>query len=776
MRGVYGKGAYVVSGHRRVGVAVLLVGVTVLAAYVLLALGGPSRAAAFTAQGVVAGPPGLPDGRLYEQVSPSNKNGTSAGTFNGNGEGAFSIAAANGDAVVYFAGGAFAGATSAPLLQPYVAHRGPDGWQSTAATPGALKEVGTVARKIETLLVATETFDRFAFDSAGNTSYAAADPILDGLHIYLSESPAVEPTWLARPTIEEPIPAPGQHVAGENLPDLAGGTPDLSTVYFTYAGTLVPEDASRAPNVDGGKGRKGPEQGSDAWGFYEWHEGNLKAAGVLPDGSLNPFGAVPASLAGIRRDGKGYEHEQAEELDNEVSANGTRAFFVSPDPETSTVTDSEGCKLAGPCTGEPPELYVRETQPGGGKRTLLVSRSELAGHEGEAAPEGASAVSDAAQEPSSSSFRPSSYAFAAPNGSRVFFLSKSRLTSQAPADETLKEYEFNVETEALTYLPAVHGEILAASREGSSLLFDETQAEPQALDIWREGADGGQVTTVADLPGAIMPPSEPPFGGADTGVDSARASADGSVFLFRTNSPIAGGFNNGGGYAQIYRYATDGEELTCVSCAPAGVAPSGNANVTYDDYVEHSVTGHAGTPAVQDSLAISEDGERVFFDTPNALAPQAVDGQRNVYEWEDGRVYLISSGTSEEGSFVLSSSASGDDVFFATSQGLVPGDTDGAYDVYDARVPQPGDSSPLPASPCSGDQCQGPPSTPQLLTAPASATFSGVGNESASLVGSSPPHKKPLAKRRKSKKKKRKASRGKSKRGSSKIKRNGRGK
>ena len=65
-----------------------------------------------------------------------------------------------------------------------------------------------------------------------------------------------------------------------------------------------------------------------------------------------------------------------------------------------------------------------------------------------------------------------------------------------------------------------------------------------------------------------------------------------------------------------------------------------------------------------------------------------------MYEWENGVVYLISTGKSTANSYPGRLSANGDDVFFATTEGLVPGDTDGAYDVYDARVPHPGEPTP----------------------------------------------------------------------------------
>jgi hypothetical protein len=154
-----------------------------------------------------------------------------------------------------------------------------------------------------------------------------------------------------------------------------------------------------------------------------------------------------------------------------------------------------------------------------------------------------------------------------------------------------------------------------------------------------------------------------------------------------------------------------------------------------------------------ENRGISANGDRVFFDTPDPLVPQDTNtgsaaGQAgnieptgdDVYEWENGVVYLISSGKSSRNSYFLDNSSSGDDVFFATTEGLVPGDTDGAYDVYDARVPQPGDN-PLPAAvPCEGAVCQGPPSVPSPLTPPASATFSGLGNPSPEVTP--PPAKK----------------------------------
>ena len=40
------------------------------------------------------------------------------------------------------------------------------------------------------------------------------------------------------------------------------------------------------------------------------------------------------------------------------------------------------------------------------------------------------------------------------------------------------------------------------------------------------------------------------------------------------------------------------------------------------------------------------DGGRIFFETREALVPSDTNGQTDVYEYEQGHLYLISSGTS----------------------------------------------------------------------------------------------------------------------------------
>ncbi len=76
-----------------------------------------------------------------------------------------------------------------------------------------------------------------------------------------------------------------------------------------------------------------------------------------------------------------------------------------------------------------------------------------------------------------------------------------------------------------------------------------------------------------------------------------------------------------------------------------------------------------------------------------------INGLENIYEWHEspgsneGSVSLLSGGASEQPVEDAVISPSGQDVFFVTTAGLVPQDTDGLSDIYDARIERPnGDS------------------------------------------------------------------------------------
>ncbi len=118
----------------------------------------------------------------------------------------------------------------------------------------------------------------------------------------------------------------------------------------------------------------------------------------------------------------------------------------------------------------------------------------------------------------------------------------------------------------------------------------------------------------------------------------------------------------------------------------------------------------------------------MFFGSVERLTPEAESQanargelQPNVYEYTNGRVYLIASSAG-----LLGTTPSGNDVLFETVAQLAPQDRDGALDVYDARVN--GGFPTLAPQTCSGTSCQGVPASPPIFATPPSVTFTGMGN------------------------------------------------
>jgi hypothetical protein len=195
----------------------------------------------------------------------------------------------------------------------------------------------------------------------------------------------------------------------------------------------------------------------------------------------------------------------------------------------------------------------------------------------------------------------------------------------------------------------------------------------------------------------------------------------GGDLLFMSMANLTGYQNHE--FSEVYRYDAQTRSLTCVSCNPSGEAAHGNSFVPIG-------WGDTFVPPW-----MSEDGARVFFDSPEALVASDSDGRTDVYEWESvgtgscregpGCLYLISSGTSTADSLLAAVSPTGDDVFFATRAQLVAQDENQNFNLFDARV---GAITPPVLPICSGTGCQGVPPAPPIFATPASATFAGVGD------------------------------------------------
>ncbi len=309
------------------------------------------------------------------------------------------------------------------------------------------------------------------------------------------------------------------------------------------------------------------------------------------------------------------------------------------------------------------------------------------------------------------------------DGSTVLFTDENQLTPGSTAESgkpdlyecVLPEGASRCELSDLTVAKAaepadVQRVSVFGSKDSSHVYFTArgvlakgAQAGQENLYMW----DAGTTTFIATL-------------GSGEGVGAV--SPDGTWFAFESIKSLTGYDNivpGGGPASEVFLYGAGSDShpptLVCASCNPSGEAPVGGASF--------GSKGPSGRPL--------SDGGRLFFETDEALVPSDTNSQLDVYEYEDGRQSLISSGTSPRESTFEGASESGDDVFFLSRQQLLPQDDTGgeASVVYDARVGGGFPPAAPPPSCTTADACRVPVlPLPAVFGAPASATFSGAGN------------------------------------------------
>jgi hypothetical protein len=404
------------------------------------------------------------------------------------------------------------------------------------------------------------------------------------------------------------------------------------------------------------------------------------------------------------------------------------------------------------------------------------------------------------------------------DGSAVVFASAQQLTDNAGQDEGENLYESVCAEPCPT--PAEEQEPNAGHRE----LFDVSEAQgggtvsegPRVLGIEALSADGSHVYFVAEgvlTPGeendnhehaengepnlyvyerdpahpkghiafiARLSPGVEELGDeglnwGDSGREHANVTPDGRFLVFTSHRALTADDTRGDGPAQVYEYDAQAGTLTRLSIGQDGYNDNGlegqlgaylSGPSAGDAHIvpAFSMVNAFTVPARQDPT-MSDDGSFVFFESPVALAPGAlndvVDGHetrfgeelafyaQNFYESHDGHVYLLASVTTETGrkrSTLLGSDVSGSNVFFGTFESLVSEDVDANLDFYDAHACSetspciPPKSEPAP---CEGEGCQATPSTPPAFGPPSSANLTGSGNLTQPPPAVGAPPKKP---------------------------------
>lgn len=187
----------------------------------------------------------------------------------------------------------------------------------------------------------------------------------------------------------------------------------------------------------------------------------------------------------------------------------------------------------------------------------------------------------------------------------------------------------------------------------------------------------------------------------------------------------------------VHLYSASEGTTVCVSCRRDGRPPFSAPLLSL---LIDAVETNGGNRIIQPTVLT--DNGRLYFYSYDPLAPGAVEGTRNLYQWERGQVSLIATeplgvprtnGGFPNASFFAGASADGDDVYFATPQSLAGGAPTG-WNVYDARVdgglPEP--VSPAPSCDAAAEgACNSGGANPPSGAQPTTSTFVGPGNPPA---------------------------------------------
>jgi Tol biopolymer transport system component len=241
-----------------------------------------------------------------------------------------------------------------------------------------------------------------------------------------------------------------------------------------------------------------------------------------------------------------------------------------------------------------------------------------------------------------------------------------------------------------------------ASRDGSTVYFTSTERLDGAKGVSGETnlyrAEGGAIHYAMTLSGEPQNP---------------RLTRGGKKLLFASSDRLTAYDNvaNGVAHTEIYAYDSADGSTVCASCRPSGEVPSGDAGFG-------------------DKWSADQQGERIFFQSTDAVLPQDVNGKADVYEFDasGNTTSLISTGESPAPSNLAGNSADGRDVFFFSVDSLRPHDQNvGTQKLFDARIGG-GFAEPPPPAVCEGEGCRGAGSAKPADAAPATPSFSGPGN------------------------------------------------
>jgi hypothetical protein len=657
-------------------------------------------------------PSGLPDSRAYEQVTPTDKNG-SAPTWTHR----TVQAALDGNAITYLSGGAVPGTEGAQQFPNYLASRGAD-WTTQGLLPAA--------------------------SSGSSAAVLGWSEDLGQAYDVQAALPGAPLSFLVRDRASHAL----RTIAAEGGTDI---TPAFNYVDATAEGSVVLFESDK---------KLFPGGANNAFNTYAWdrESGELSLVGVLPDGTV----AKKGSTAGSNTI---FGHRHYTQAQHTLSADGSRVFFS--DPNTGQLylrqnpTQPQSAIEAGACTE--PELACT-SQVSASQRAIPDPKGIKPATFWGASTDGSAALftspgkltDDATTGPNDEG-----------NDLYRYDVESGELLDLAPDEADSKGAEVQgvlgaSEDGSYVYF-AANGKLDTAPAPGNCSGSEGSASGTCNLYLWHEGDAVAfiaqlQLQVQGDNTNWLSLPESSTFVNK-----TARVSADGQTLLFRSVRRL-GAYDNQG-VAELYRYRAGDPGLTCISCNPTGAAPVGA--VTLQSTRKSAET--KPEPASILSRNLSANGNRVFFESPDKLVASDVNGEggceffgkinggsgprscQDVYEWEakgtgsceseaqnGGCLYLLSSGTSPAPSVFADADEEGDNAFLFTLDSLVKQDKDRILDIYDARVGGgiASQNPPPNPNPCpSAEACKGPVTTPPATESAGTSGFSGPGNPPACKKG-----------------------------------------
>jgi len=584
----------------------------------------------FSTQGIAAGPQNA-DLRIWELVSPPEKAGGTPGRP------LYSLiqASPSGEGLVYAATGSLTSdplGNRAPEGSSILATRGADGRWSSAdlspvhTEPAALKpstEYKMFSPNLATALMEPRDNTKLSPETSEHTPYLRTE----------GEPPEFRPIATSAPpnaNVDSGVPFGGAFTSGEPFDvSSAGATESLDHVVVW----------SKAPLLEDYPG---------AEGLYQWSSGDLSPVSVLPEsegGTLVP-GMLGSGTGSVR---------------HAISEDGNRVFWSSGPGNTSLPHYKEGTNAGGGDIGLT-GLFVRDVEQ---KETFRLDVPQLgASGEGLARP-----VFQGASE----------------DGTVVFFTDSQQLTSDASPDPNNRDLYrcqlgATISGEACTSLEDISAPLSSAengdaydlapaiSSNGTRVYFvasgvlddalgprGEAAVEGQPnLYLWEEGAG---VRFLALLSSADhLDWGIKNFGATNGQVSrlAAYSTADGRYFTFMSERALTGYENRNPAseelMQQVFLYDAVANRIDCASCDPFGSTPVGRrvpsfgvlamdpngfwaGRVTANVLPESSMNNLVQEYSFHQPRAVLDSG-RVYFESVDALLPGDSNGQWDVYQWE----------------------------------------------------------------------------------------------------------------------------------------------